>query len=112
MNTSKAGKFYEMAVCEYLTSNGVKIIKQNFSCKMGEIDIIGIQEEVLIFFEVKYRKSDFYGNALEAVNVQKQKRIINSANFFLLNYKWDGFIRFDVIGITGDNLNWIKNAFC
>lgn len=112
MNKRGTGTFYEEAVCNYLQNAGVEIIERNYRCSMGEIDIIGRQGDVLIFFEVKYRKNDNFGDALEAVDVKKQKRIIKCANFYLAFKNCDLFIRFDVIGITGENIKWIKNAFC
>jgi len=112
MNKRGTGTFYEDAVCKYLENAGVEIIERNYRCSKGEIDIIGIQGEVLIFFEVKYRRNNEFGDALEAVDIKKQKRIINCANYYLAFKSSDKYIRFDVIGITGEKIKWIQNAFC
>ena len=112
MNKRGTGTFYEEAVCNYLKNAGIEILERNYRCSMGEIDIIGTQGDVLIFFEVKYRKNDSFGDALEAVDLKKQKKIINCANYYLAFKQNDKYIRFDVIGITGDNIKWIKDAFC
>lgn len=112
MNKRGTGTFYEEAVCNYLKNAGIEILVRNYRCSMGEIDIIGTQGDVLIFFEVKYRKNDSFGDALEAVDLKKQKKIINCANYYLAFKQNDKYIRFDVIGITGDNIKWIKDAFC
>lgn len=112
MNKRGTGTFYEEAVCNYLKNAGIEILERNYRCSMGEIDIIGTQGDVLIFFEVKYRKNDSFGDALEAVDLKKQKKIINCANYYLAFKQNDKYIRFDVIGITGDIIKWIKDAFC
>lgn len=111
MNKRKQGDFYEEAVSQYLISNGIEIIERNYRCKLGEIDIIGKQDDTIIFFEVKYRKSNAYGYAVEAVDYRKRKKIISCAKFYIAFKNIDSYIRFDVIGITGDEFEWIKNAF-
>jgi len=67
----------------------------------------------IIFVEVRYRKNDNFGSALQSVNTKKQMKIINSAqNFLIENIQFKHHsIRFDVIGITGNDLQWIQNAF-
>lgn len=112
MNKRLKGYFYEDVASEYLTKNGITILERNFTCPFGEIDIIGAYEDTLIFFEVKYRKDDLYGNAFDAVDLRKQKRIIKCAQYYLNHKNIDMYIRFDVIGVNKDKLDWIKNAFC
>jgi len=111
LNTRKTGTFYENAVCKFLEEKGIKILQRNFRCKAGEIDIIGKKEECIIFFEVKYRKSTAYGYAQEAVNKKKQKKICNCAMYYCLQNKEVKQIRYDVVAITGEEIQWIPNAF-
>ena len=94
-----------------MISNGIEIIETNYRCRMGEIDIIGRDDDTLIFFEVKYRKSDAYGNALYAIDIKKQAKIRKVAQFYLNYSKHKGYARFDAVGITGDKIDWIRNAF-
>ena len=77
VNKRKLGTFYENAACEYLRDRGILILEQNYRCKMGEIDIIGKENDCIIFFEVKYRKTEEYGQALAIVDYKKQKRILS-----------------------------------
>lgn len=111
MNKREIGTFYEEAVCEYLKQNGIWIVERNFRCHQGEVDIIGKEGDCLVFFEVKYRKTNAFGDALQAVPYNKQKKICRCADFYCVKHRWKGQIRFDVIGITGTKIDWIRNAF-
>ena len=55
MNKRALGKKYEEKACQYLESQGMKIVEKNFRCRQGEIDLIGFHGEYLAFVEVKYR---------------------------------------------------------
>ena len=112
MNKRELGSYYEEVATRFLKDHGVEIIKNNFRCRLGEIDIIGRQGDVLVFFEVKYRTGDRYGYSLEAIDKKKQKRIINCAKYYLAFNDTDSYIRFDAIGIDNDSIEWIKDAFC
>ena len=69
--------------------------------------------DTIVFVEVKARASEKYGLGLEAVNTAKQRKIVQAATVYLKQKgKIDANVRFDVISITGDNLEHIKNAFC
>ena len=113
MNKRQEGLKKEELASEYLNKQNVKILYRNFYTHHGEIDIIGKDGDYLVFFEVKYRKNSNYGNPLEAVDYRKQKSILDAARFFLYKYKYpvDTFIRFDCIGITDSEFEWVKNAF-
>ena len=110
MNTRKIGAFYEEAACEYLQKQGVLIMERNFRCRQGEVDIIGRDKNCVIFFEVKYRRSEEFG-ALYAVPYTKQKKICRCADYYMMTHPWIYQIRYDVIGITGTRIEWVKNAF-
>lgn len=113
MNKRAVGTKNEELACEYLTNLGYKILERNFRCKVGEIDIIAIDNNCLVFTEVKFRSTSKYGTSLEAVNPKKQQTIRKVAEYYLLTrYKSSNvFLRFDVIGIDGDSISLIKNAF-
>lgn len=111
MNTRSKGTFYEAAACEYLKKQGVVILQCNFSCRMGEIDIIARDGDCVIFTEVKYRKSEAHGEALAAVGYTKQKKICRCAMVYCMCHPNIGRFRYDVIAITDTKIEWIKNAF-
>jgi putative endonuclease len=112
INKSKIGKEQEEIALNYLKKKGYKIVHKNYSCKLGEIDIIAEDKDVVVFVEVKYRKSDYFGLPREAVNYYKQQKIRRVATFYL---KWNRKLttpcRFDVIEILGTNIEHIQNCF-
>ncbi len=118
MNIGERGKFGEDKAAEYLENNGYSIIKRNFSCRFGEIDIIAENAGYLVFAEVKLRKNDRYGEAKEFVNYSKQQKIIKTASLFLTKYETEKQPRFDVIEIYAPHgesssvrINHIEDAF-
>lgn len=113
MNTRKIGGFNEENAVRYLQNNGFQIIKRNYRCKVGEIDIIALKENILRFIEVKYRENDFYGNPLEAVNKRKQNKIRKTAAWFLnenMQYA-DMQCSFDVMAVMEQQITYIFNGF-
>ncbi len=111
------GDYWEDVAFDFLKKNGLKIVKRNFNCKVGEIDIIMTNNDILIFIEVKYRKDSHWVSAVESVTKSKQRKIIKAAQLYLLKNKkyQDWNCRFDVVSIQGDKanpqINWIKHAF-
>jgi len=113
INKRKIGSAYEQKAVEYLKNHGYKIVRQNYFCSYGEIDIIAKKDNIIVFVEVKYRKSSKSGLGESAVNKNKQIHIINSAkNYMAEVYKTDELpCRFDVIAINGNLMHHIENAF-
>lgn len=111
-----SGQQAERKAKNLLRSNGYQILTTNFSCKSGEIDIIALNQQVLVFVEVRLRHSEEFGGAIESVTLNKQKRIIRAAKQYLLvNYRSqpEPQCRFDVIAYTSLDAqpDWIKHAF-
>ena len=88
-------------------------MERNFRCRNGEIDLIARDGRYLVFIEVKYRKDRRSGSSFAAVGKQKQRTILKVALFYLIRNGFQDDIpcRFDVVGIDGAALRWIKNAF-
>lgn len=114
----------EALVKAYLIKQGLKEVCSNYSCKVGEIDLILKHHNTLVFTEIRYRKNARFGSSIETVSMTKQKKIIATAEHFLQHHAWSKklYCRFDVIGATpatqgekhcynGLKINWIKNAF-
>ena len=68
------GRAGERLAAKYLKRQGCKILKKNFAVKAGEIDIVALDGETLVFVEVKSRQSDSFGEPAEAVDAKKRKK--------------------------------------
>lgn len=115
MNKRSVGFVWEERAAEYLRDNGITILDKNYKVyRRGEIDLIGTDKSgTLIFFEVKYRKNGNLGMAGEAVTFAKKKSICQAADYYRarMGVEYGASIRFDVVGITSDEIVWYKNAF-
>lgn len=94
------GKLGEELAVGYLQKQNYKIIERNFECRQGEIDIIALDKNELVFIEVKTRTSIKYGKPAEAVNQIKKKHLIQAVKYYLYaRHLENEFIRIDVIEI-------------
>lgn len=104
------GKAGEDIATEYLIKNNYKIIERNFLCKTGEIDIIALKDEYLVFIEVKTRSSNKYGVPSEAVTKNKLKHLYKTARYYIYTRNLQNeYIRFDVIEIYYENSKYKVN---
>lgn len=111
-NKRQIGTRYEQIAGKYLESRGYKIVEYNYRCPPGEVDIIAKDGEYLVFCEVKYRADQESGYPQEAVNVKKQRVLSKCALWYTAQKRIaDVPCRFDVVGIMGDKLTLIQNAF-
>lgn len=111
--TGKAG---ESHVAKLLEKRGYQIVKRNFSCRFGEIDIIARNGQYLVFVEVKTREKDGMTAPFEAITPEKQKRIIRTAGLYLVEHPTALQPRFDAAAvytqkgkIVGEE--YLENAF-
>ncbi len=109
------GKLGEEYACTYIEKMGMEIIERNFRCKMGEIDIIAIDGEELVFIEVKTRGQLLFGMPSEAVGNVKKKHIYRVAEYYLMLHHLETiFCRIDVIEVflyeKVYKVNYIKNS--
>lgn len=82
----KLGAEIEALALAYLQEQGAILIQQNFRCRLGEIDLIMRHQEMVVFVEVRFRKSARFGTALESIDWQKRKRITVTAQLFLKRF--------------------------
>ena len=83
LNKREVGDQHEAFAVKILKEAGLEIVQQNYLCKLGEIDIIARADNDLVFVEVRYRKSEYYGGAIQSVDKKKQRRIGLAANHYL-----------------------------
>ena len=111
----KLGKLGEDIISNYIQKQGYKILERNFECSQGEIDIIALDNEELVFIEVKTRTGVNYGEASEAITRYKKRHLLNSIKYYLYKRNLENeFIRIDVaeVYVKGENIkiNYIKKA--
>lgn len=110
----KTGEAGEQAAASFLEEKGVRILRQNFRCRYGEIDLIGKDGEYLIIVEVKRRVGKQSGLPAEAVDKRKQNKICRTFDYYRMREGITDFVpvRFDVVEVNGKlECRWIKNAF-
>jgi len=106
----------ENRAAEYLKAHGFSILSRNWRTKTGEIDIIALSGDVLVFVEVKTLPNGIPETLAHVLNYRKQKRIIETSKRFLLfNRQYSkSYIRYDVIVIDMPGMPaiyHIENAF-
>ena len=113
MATAKLlGAWGEALAAEYLRKKHYKLLASGYRSRFGEIDLIVKNRKTLVFVEVKYRENDKSGHPLEAVSVSKQRTISKCAFYYLQKHKvQEEAVRFDVVGILGNKIQVIQNAF-
>jgi putative endonuclease len=112
LSTHAQGQRGEDRAVEYLRDRGYSVIERNFRCRLGEIDIVARDGDTLVFVEVRTRTDGRCGTALETITPAKQRRIARVAEFYLTARRAHGAAcRFDVIGITGEQVELVRDAF-
>jgi len=119
--SKKVGFELEVLACQYLLDQNLQLITRNYSTRFGELDLIMLDGQILVFLEVRYRKNIKYGHPIESITKAKQLKILNTALDFLYhNQQYKNIqYRFDVITILGnitkirqnfnEYINWHKN---
>jgi putative endonuclease len=113
------GNRFEDRAAQLLAAQGLKILTRNYTAKTGEIDIIALENNCLVFLEVRARSNPHYVSAAASVDRRKQQRIVRTAQHFLkANPRLaHAACRFDVIAFEPRqstrelSANWIKSAF-
>lgn len=111
-NYRRVGTEYEKIAGQCLVRHGYEILEYNYRCPKGEVDIVARQGGYLVFCEVKFRSGIKEGYPEEAVGKAKQKKISESALYYLtVHGLLEEPCRFDVISILGDRIHVYPNAF-
>jgi putative endonuclease len=114
MNTKQLGDKGESLVGDYLEKEGFRIIARNYRKRSGEIDLIALRDDLVVFVEVKARTHSSF-DLSEVVGPAKQKRIIACARHFIVEHKmYNSSYRFDVAlleNLETGQITYIKGAF-
>ncbi|QIU90559.1 YraN family protein [Yokenella regensburgei] len=110
----QTGDAWEQQARRWLENKGLRFIAANVRGRRGEIDLIMRDGRVTVFIEVRYRQSASYGGAAASVTRSKQKKLLHTARLWLAghNGSFDTVdCRFDVVAFTGNQIEWLQNAF-
>ncbi len=113
-----AGYQGEANALRHLQAAGLKLITRNYRCPGGELDLVMLDQQTLVFVEVRFRRDRNFGGALASINTRKQQRLLLAAQRFLQTHREYQKLRarFDVVSLEGNagapKLQWIKDAFC
>lgn len=96
----------------FLAARGLRLVARNHRCRYGEIDLVMRDAGILVFVEVRFRRSSRFGTPVETVDRHKQRRLIAAAQHYLSVHPCALPCRFDVLGIGGrDEIQWVRDAF-
>ncbi|MCE1246633.1 MAG: YraN family protein [Firmicutes bacterium] len=112
------GSAGEKMAARFLEEKGLKILEHNFRVREGEIDLICLDDETIVFTEVKTRRNTTCGYPVEAIDVKKQEKLRCVAEIYLAKNGWmDRDVRYDTFTLRFDGekgkwlYHWQKQAF-
>jgi putative endonuclease len=111
------GAAAEDAARALLESEGLRTLARNVNYRFGELDLVMRDGETVVFVEVRYRRDDRFGGAVDSVDFRKRRRIVLAARAWLAKQRGlgDAPCRFDVVTVQGANgrleCDWIHDAF-
>lgn len=110
----QTGKRYENMALSYLQKAGLVCVACNINYPEGELDLIMQDGLTWVFVEVRFRRSSAFGGAVVSVTRQKRERLLKAAARWLMDKNLsieNADCRFDIFAITGNEVEWIQNAF-
>jgi putative endonuclease len=112
-STRERGQRGEDRAAEYLERRGLEILERNVTAAGAELDLICRTGDTIVFVEVRGRADDRLGHPFETVDARKQARVRRGATGWLVaRGLWERVaVRFDVVAIVGDDVEWLENAF-
>jgi putative endonuclease len=107
------GRAGEAAAALYLEDKGLKILERNFRAASGEVDLIALEGETLVFVEVKTWSTLGLDALEQGLNAKKQRRIIETAKYFLFSHREYRYmaVRFDVVFVAPKEIIHLVSAF-
>ena len=113
MTTRDTGIAAEELAAHYLAERGLAIVGRNYRCRLGEIDLIARDGDMLVFVEVRLRSSARFGGALASITAIKQRKLIAAAGLYLSRLPRTPRCRFDAIlldALDGRRIEWLRNV--
>ena len=116
--TRALGNDAERFALQYLCNEGLQLLTQNFRCRLGEIDLVMLDGDCVVFVEVRYRSARSFAPAALTVDSAKQRKLARAADRFLSSSTAHSrrAARFDVVGIDEKadgrrTVEWLRDAF-
>ena len=107
------GAAAEELAAMFLEGRGLRIVERNYRCRFGEIDLVARSGAVLVFVEVRARKSEAFGGAAGSITAAKRRRLVAAARHYLAKHRVSRACRFDVVLVRGreQQIEWLADAF-
>ncbi len=111
------GDAIEAAALVHLQAHGLQLLARNAQARGGEIDLVMLDDDVVVFVEVRYRASTAFGGGIASIDARKRRKLVHAAQVFLVKNPRlaQAACRFDVIDASGDpaapRLQWLRDAF-
>jgi putative endonuclease len=112
-----AGAAFEQRACAELQRAGLKLLARNYTTRYGELDLVMLDRDTVVFVEVRHRVSSTRGSAAASVNTSKQTKLIQTAELWLAQHRQHASraCRFDVVSYDGPadraEMKWWRSAF-
>lgn len=116
-NTRARGAGIEAAARDFLLANGLRAVAANANYRFGELDLVMLDRDTLVFVEVRYRRDARFGGGAASVDAGKRRKLVKAAQVFLATHRAfsDAPCRFDVVDASGEAdapvFTWLRDAF-
>src|SRR5690606_6173172 len=111
--SGQRGQQAEALACRVLEERGLRLIHRNWRCRRGELDLVMLDGDTVVFVEVRYRRHTAWGGAIESIDWRKRQRLAIAAQLFLQKEtRWANKpSRCDLVTLGPGQSDWIRNAF-
>jgi len=109
---SLAGAQAEALAAEHLAAAGLAIVERNWRRRVGEIDLVARDGDVLVFVEVRFRRRNDYGGAGASITAAKRARMVEAAGAYLARLSPAPACRFDAVlmdALDPARIEWLRN---
>jgi putative endonuclease len=116
-DTRARGAGIEAAARDFLLGQGLRAVAANANYRFGELDLVMLDRDTLVFVEVRYRRDARFGGGAASVDAGKRRKLVKAAQAFLAAHRRfaDAPCRFDVVDASGDPaspaFDWLRDAF-
>lgn len=100
----------ENLALSFLEKQGLTLVERNWHCRYGELDLVMKEGAVYVFVEVKYRKNDQFGGAINSISSAKCAKLMRTAELYLQTNQINNSCRVDGVFLQDNQAPiWLKN---